>query len=86
MSKKKANDQRVPVVLASGSATRAAMLREAGVSFSIHAAAIDEAVVKKTMRASDRSASDTAQALADIKASEVSSVSSKTERILPPSA
>ena len=73
MSQKKANDQKVSIVLASGSATRAAVLQQAGVSFSIHAAAIDEAVVKNTMRASDRSASDTAQALADIKASEVSS-------------
>ena len=73
MSYEKENDQKVSVVLASGSATRAAVLREAGVSFSIHPAAIDEAVVKNSMRASNRSALDTAQALADLKASEVSS-------------
>jgi len=73
MSQKKENDQKVSVVLASGSATRASVLREAGVSFSIHAAAIDEAAVKTSMRASDRSALDTAQALADLKASQVSS-------------
>ena len=73
MSHEQDNDQKVSVVLASGSATRASVLREAGVSFSIHAAAIDETVVKNSMRASDQSALETAQALADLKASQVSS-------------
>ena len=73
MSHAKKNDEKISVVLASGSATRASVLREAGVSFSIHGATIDEAVVKNSMRASDRSALDTAQALSDLKASQVSS-------------
>ena len=73
MSHEKLNNQKASVVLASGSATRATVLREAGVAFSIHAAATDEAAVKNSMRASNRSALETAQALADLKASEVSS-------------
>ena len=65
-------DQKWLVVLASGSATRANVLREAGIGFSIHAAEIDEDAIKNSMRAENRSALDTAQALSDLKASQVS--------------
>ena len=69
-----ANDyhQKLPVVLASASATRAAILKGAGVGFSIHAAQIDEDSVKHSMHSANRSALDTAQALSDLKASQVS--------------
>lgn len=69
-----ANDyrQRPPVVLASASATRAAILKGAGIGFSIHAAQIDEDSVKHSMHSANRSALDTAQALSDLKASQVS--------------
>ncbi|PPR16306.1 MAG: Septum formation protein Maf [Alphaproteobacteria bacterium MarineAlpha9_Bin7] len=69
-----ANDyrQKLPVVLASASATRAAVLKGAGVGFSIHAAQIDEDSVKHSMHSANRSALDTAQALSDLKASQVS--------------
>ena len=69
-----ANDyhQKWPVVLASASATRASVLRQAGVDFSIHAAEINEEAVKNSMRVANRSALDTAQALSDLKASQVS--------------
>ena len=69
-----ANDyrQKVPVVLASASATRAAILKGAGVGFSIHAAQIDEDSVKHSMHSANRSALDTAQALSDLKSSQVS--------------
>ena len=65
-------DQKWLVVLASGSATRANVLREAGIGFSIHAAEIDEDAIKNSMRAANRSALDAAQALSDLKASQVS--------------
>ena len=69
-----ANDyrQKLPIVLASASATRAAVLKGAGVGFSIHAAQIDEDSVKHSMHSANRSALDTAQALSDLKASQVS--------------
>ena len=69
-----ANDyrQKLPVVLASESATRAAVLKGAGVGFSIHAAQIDEDSVKHSMHSANRSALDTAQVLSDLKASQVS--------------
>ena len=69
-----ANDyrQKLPVVLASASPTRAAVLKGARVGFSIHAAQIDEDSVKHSMYSANRSALDTAQALSDLKASQVS--------------
>ena len=69
-----ANDsrQKLPVVLASASATRAAILKGAGVGFSIHAAQINETSVKHSMHSANCSALDTAQALSDLKASQVS--------------
>ncbi len=44
------------------------MLRAAGVPFSVDAAAVDESLVKEAMKAEGASASDTAMALAELKA------------------
>ncbi|WP_366653951.1 Maf family protein [Fodinicurvata sp. EGI_FJ10296] len=61
-----------PVVLASGSATRARLLRGAGVDFIVDAAAVDEGEIKAAMRAEGASVGDTAEALAEVKATRVS--------------
>ncbi len=60
------------LVLASGSATRAALLRGAGINFQIDAADLDEAAVRETVRADGGDASAAAAALADEKAVQVS--------------
>jgi septum formation protein len=59
------------LILASASTARAAMLRAAGVEFSIVPAALDEAAIKREFRASGRDAVACAQALALAKAREV---------------
>jgi septum formation protein len=60
------------LILASGSAGRAALLRAAGVSFSIKTAGLDEAAIKLAARAERRDPSHTAQHLAQMKAQRVS--------------
>lgn len=60
------------LVLASASATRAAMLRAAGVAFEVDPGAVDEAEVKAAMRADGASPGDVAEALAELKARGVS--------------
>jgi septum formation protein len=57
-----------PLVLASASPTRAAMLTAAGVRFDRQPAAVDEAEVKAALRADGVAAGDAALALAEIKA------------------
>lgn len=59
------------VVLASGSTTRAAMLRAAGVDVEIRTAAVDEAEIKTSFKAAGASPNDTAIALAELKAERV---------------
>jgi nucleoside triphosphate pyrophosphatase len=61
-----------PIVLASGSSTRAGLLRAAGLSVTIDAAAIDEAEVKASLRAARAEPSAVAQTLAELKAQRVS--------------
>jgi septum formation protein len=56
------------IVLASGSATRAAMLHRAGVVFTVDPAAVDEGEIKDVLRDEGASAADTAEALAELKA------------------
>ena len=56
------------VVLASASATRAEMLRRAGVTFAIDPAHVDEDEIKRGLRATDATAADLAETLADLKA------------------
>ena len=57
------------LVLASGSAVRARLLRDAGLVFAVRPGAVDEAAVKQEYRAAGKSASDLALALAEAKAS-----------------
>ena len=61
-----------PLVLASAAAVRAAMLRAAGVSFTVQPARVDEGAVKAAMRAGDPEGRETARALAALKARRVS--------------
>lgn len=60
------------IVLASGSATRAAMLREAGVAVTADPPAIDEEEVKAALKADGAAAGDVAETLAELKAMRVS--------------
>lgn len=62
-----------PLVLASASPARAAMLRAAGVEIEIVPARVDEDEIKATFRAEGAAPRDLADALADIKAARVSS-------------
>ena len=59
-------------MLASAAAVRAAMLRAAGLSFTVQPARVDEGAVKEAMRAEDPDGRDTARALAALKARRVS--------------
>lgn len=60
------------LVLASGSATRAALLRNAGLVFEQIAAPVDEDELKRSMRAEGADAAAAAMALAELKAGRVS--------------
>ena len=60
------------VILASGSATRAALLRNAGLAFEQIAAPVDEGELKRSMKAEGADAAATAMALAELKARRVS--------------
>lgn len=60
-----------PLVLASASAARAAMLTRGGVAFVKDASAVDEDEIKRAMRAEGASADDLAVALAEMKARQV---------------
>jgi septum formation protein len=62
---------RPELILASGSAARAGLLRGAGLVFSVRPAAIDEAAVKAAARAEDATPDETALLLADLKAARV---------------
>ncbi len=61
-----------PLILASRSAARADLLRQAGVDFEIVPASIDEAAIKQGMAAEGAAARDVADALAEFKARRVS--------------
>ncbi|MDE0204009.1 MAG: Maf family protein [Rhodospirillaceae bacterium] len=60
------------LVLASQAAVRAAMLRAAGLSFTVQPARVDEGAVKEAMRAEDPEGRETARTLASLKARRVS--------------
>jgi septum formation protein len=60
------------LVLASGSAIRADLLRRAGVDFAVETAAVDDAAIKQSFHAERLPAADCAVALAEAKASRVS--------------
>ncbi len=59
----------IPITLASGSAIRAKILRDAGVSFDIARPGVDEAAIKSEMTAQGASARQIVQALARAKGS-----------------
>lgn len=61
-----------PIVLASASVARSALLRSAGVPVIIDAAAIDETEVKASLRATRAGAAVIAETLAELKAQQVS--------------
>ena len=60
------------IILASGSATRRAMLENAGVPFMVDTAPVDEAAVKAAMRAETDNPARVAEVLAELKAARVS--------------
>jgi septum formation protein len=60
------------MILASGSAGRAAMLRAAGVEVEAHSAAVDEDSIKAAMQAAGAKPRDIADALAEAKAVKIS--------------
>lgn len=60
------------VILASGSATRQAMLRAAGLSFSVDVASIDETSIIESMVAEAAKPRDIADLLAEMKATKIS--------------
>ena len=62
----------VPILLASGSEIRQILLRNAGVSFSVQPARVDEDAIKAAMMAENAPARDIADALAQAKARKVS--------------
>ena len=64
--------EKMSVILASRSATRADLLTRAGVPFSVQPSMVDEPRIKKSMRLEKRTPSETAQVLSDLKASSVS--------------
>lgn len=65
-------DQRDRVVLASGSRTRADLLRGAGLEIDIDPANVDEDAVKDSLRAEGATADKVAEALSDLKARKIS--------------
>ncbi len=62
----------VPIVLASGSVTRAQLLRNAGVPFSVQIARVDEDTAKRALMAEGAPPRDVADALAEMKARKIS--------------
>ena len=62
-----------PLILASGSATRAKMLRDAGVAIETAVPAIDEAEVKASLRHDGAPAAKVAEILAEMKAQRIAS-------------
>ncbi|MEO8559522.1 MAG: Maf family protein [Rhodospirillales bacterium] len=62
----------VPIVLASSSATRQRMLREAGLAFDSQSPGVDEEEVKLSLKGSKASAAQIAETLAELKALRVS--------------
>jgi septum formation protein len=64
---------REPLVLASGSATRARLLRDAGVQIVVDPPSVDEEEVKQAFRADGAAPDEAAEALADLKARRITS-------------
>ncbi len=62
----------VPILLASGSAIRAQLLRNAGVPFEVQTARVDEEIAKQALLAEGASPRDIADTLAEMKARKIS--------------
>ncbi len=62
----------IPLILASGSAIRAEMLKNAGVPFSVQIARVDEDAAKQSLLAEGASPRDIADSLAELKARKIS--------------
>lgn len=67
---------RTSLILASGSVTRAAMLRAAGLEFEVAAPRVDEATIRESLTAEGAPPRDIADALAELKASRVADAGS----------
>ncbi len=63
-----------PIVLASGSSARKAVLAAAGIAFTVKVAGVDEAALKQSARAEAMSAVDAAILLADMKAQRIARI------------
>lgn len=61
----------LPLVLASGSAIRAEMLRKAGVTIEVKPARVDEEAIRQALEAEDTRPRDLADALAEVKARKI---------------
>lgn len=61
----------LPLVLASGSAIRAEMLRKAGVAIEVKPARVDEEAIRQALEAEGASSRDLADALAEMKARKI---------------
>lgn len=62
----------IPIILASSSIIRANLLRNAGVAIQVHAARIDEEMIKGSLLAENAKPRDIADALAEMKARKIS--------------
>lgn len=60
------------ILLASGSVTRRHLLEQAGVSFRVETAAVDEAAIKAALRRENADTAQVAEALAEFKAAKIS--------------
>ena len=60
-----------PLILASGSAIRATLLRNAGVTFTTQIARVDEDMIRRSLEVEQASPRDVADALAELKAQKV---------------
>lgn len=67
-----ANSTGRALILASASSARAAVLRGAGLTFTVEPSRVDEDAVKASLKAEGASAQDVALALADLKAAKIS--------------
>ena len=65
-------EQNMPIVLASASSARGALLRGAGLDFAAKPANVDEDAVKESLKAEGADALKVAEALADLKALKIS--------------
>ena len=66
------SSERTPLILASASAGRRAMLENAGIVFDVEAASIDEDAVKQSLKAEGAAVEQAAETLAELKARRIS--------------